>query len=264
MSTYATKACDIAESQVGIREYGRPNRGGCEKYQKPWGSWMLGEPWCGAFVAWVWEQAGMDGMGLASPATATMCNIANSKRLTCSARPGAAFVICGTHTGLLMYNMGNGVWKCIEGNSGDAVAYRQRSLGGMTIYAPPQISGGAASTVPAETETWYYIEDVAMKGVREFGGWANKKSRDEVMNSKEKELNKQLRPFKREYPSKSNPYFFEDVSQPQRYYGGWLSKSGRDKSLKSLEKQHKREMRPFSVQKKMDSNAQAESLGKVD
>jgi hypothetical protein len=249
MSTYAQKACDIAEGQIGIHEspWGS-NKGGCEKYQKPWGSWMIGEPWCGAFVAWVWEQADMDGMGLADPSTATMCNIAN-KGHKCSARPMAAFVNCGTHTGLLHTNLGNNVWKCIEGNSNDQVRWVQRNIGGLTIYAPPEIKNNKPMEPP--TQTWYYVEDVHQHGVREFGGWSSAKGRDEKLAGMDDPGH--YRKFKREYPSKKSPYFFEDPSKSERYYGGWTSKKGRDDSLKALEEQYDRTMRPFSVNKKVSS-----------
>ena len=259
--SYASDVLDIMEGEVGIHEnpWGS-NKGGCEKYQKPWGSWMIGQPWCGAWVAWVWKQAGMDGMDLADPSTATMCNIASNEGLKCSPRPGAAFVICGTHTGILHHDLGGGVWKTIEGNSNDQVQWRQRSLAGYTIYAPPEIKSGAAP--PPPTTTWYYVEDVHQKGIREFGGWSSAKARDSVL--KDMENPGHYRAFKRDYPSKETPYFFEDPSQSERYYGGWTSKEGRDKSLKSLEEQFGRTMRPFSVQKKSGGGASADEGGKVD
>jgi len=259
--SYASDVLDIMEGEVGVHEspWGS-NRGGCEKYQKPWGSWMIGQPWCGAFVAWVWDRAGMDGMGLADPSTATMCNIASNKGLKCSPRPGAAFVNCGTHTGILHHDMGGGVWKTVEGNSNDQVQWRQRDLGGWTIYAPQEIKSGAAP--PPPTTTWYYIEDVHQKGIREFGGWATAKARDSVLRDMENPGH--YRPFKREYPDPDAPYFFEDPSKSERYYGGWTSKSGRDKSLISLEEQFDRTMRPFSRQLASSGSASADDMGKVD
>jgi len=261
MSSYAQKVCNIAEGQVGVHESPMgSNKGGCEKYQRPWGTWMVGQPWCGAFVAWVWEQAGLDGMGLADPSTATMCNIASNEGLKCSPRPGAAFVDCGTHTGLLMYDMGGGVWKTIEGNTSDQVAWRQRSLGGWTIYAPEQIKSGGSP--PPPKTTWYYIEDVHQKGIREWGGWSSAKARDNALSSMQNPGH--YRKFKRDYPDPDCPYFFEDPSQSERYYGGWTSKSGRDKSLVSLEQQFGREMRPFSRKIASSGSASADDMGKVD
>jgi hypothetical protein len=245
-TTYAAKACDIAENQIGIHESPKgSNKGGCEKYQKPWGSWMVGQPWCGAFVAWVWTQAGMDGMELADPSTQTMCNIAKNKGLKCSPRPMAAFVNCGIHTGLLHTNLGGNVWKCIEGNSNDQVRWVQRNISGLTIYAPPEIKNNAPMAPPKTT--WYYVEDVHMHGIREFGGWSSKSGRDKQLAGMEDPGH--YRAFYREYPTTQSPYFFEDPSKSERYYGGWTSKDGRDASLKSLEEQFGRTMRPFSVKK---------------
>jgi hypothetical protein len=261
MTTFAERAMNIAEGEIGVHEnpWGS-NCGGCEKYQKPWGSWMVGQPWCGAFVAWVWEQADMDGMGLADPSTATMCNIAGNKGLKCPPRHGAAVVLCGAHTELLHHDLGGGVWKTIEGNSNDQVRWVQRSIGGMTIYAPPEIKSGAPAAPP--TQTWYYIEDVHQKGIREFGGWSSQKSRDKALAGMENPGH--YRKFKRDYPDPKYPYFFEDPSKSERYYGGWLSKDGRDKSLASLEEQYGREMRPFSRQQATASGGEAEDIGKVD
>jgi hypothetical protein len=240
MTTYAQKVRDIAEGEIGVAENPKgSNRGGCEKYQKPWGSWMIGEPWCGAFVAFVWKQAGMDGMGLANPSTATMCNIANGEGLKCSPRMGAAGVDCGIHTWLLMYQVSGDVWKCIDGNSNDQVKWVQRDLSGYTIYAPPEIEGGEKPT-----ETWYYIEDVHQKGIREFGGWSSAKARDNVL--KDTKDPGHYRAFKREYPNPDAPYFFEDPTKSERYYGGWQSKDSRNAALVNLENQFGREMRPFS------------------
>ena len=244
--SYGSEVCDVAESQVGIHESPMgSNKGGCEKYQKPWGSWMIGQPWCGAFVAWCWEQVGLDGMKYADPSTATMCSHAGGYDLRCSPRPGAAIVNCGTHTGILQYDLGGGVWKGIDGNSSDQVRWTQWTIAGRTIYAPPEIKSGEKP--PPPTETWYYVEDVAMKGVREFGGWSSAKARDNELNSMKNPGH--YRKFKREYPSKETPYFFEDPSKPERYYGGWKNKAHRDDALKSLEKQYGREMRPFSRQR---------------
>jgi hypothetical protein len=242
--SYASEVLDIAESQLGVHEDPMgSNRGGCEKYQKPWGSWMIGEPWCGAFVAWVWEQAGLDGMGYANPSTATMCSIAQGD--TCSPRPAAAGVNCGTHTWLLHHQVSGSVWKCIDGNASDQVKWVQRDLSGYTIYAPPEIRTGESPAPP--TQTWYYIEDVHQHGVREFGGWASKSGRDKQLASMKDPGH--YRKFYREYPDPDCPYYFEDPSKSERYYGGWTSKKNRDNAQDSLEEQFDRDMRPFSREK---------------
>jgi hypothetical protein len=260
MATYAANACDIAESQIGIHESPMgSNEGGCEKYQRPWGTWMVGEPWCGAFDAWVWEQAGMDGMGLASPSTATMCDIARSEGLICSPRMMAAFVICGTHCGLLHHSLGGSLWQTIEGNSNDQVRWVQRNISGFVIYAPPEISKGSA-VVPPATQTWYYLEDVHQKGIREFGGWSSQSARDKQLNGMKDPGH--YRPFKRNYPTKKSPYFFEDPSKDPRYYGGWTSKKSRDNAKPELEDRLGRNLRTFSVERPI-SSAQGGDPGKT-
>jgi hypothetical protein len=263
MPTLSEKILQVAESQLGVFESGGPNLGGCERYQDPWGSWMRGQPWCGAFVAWCWEQAGAEGMKLASPSTATMCDIAQGQGLTGPPRPGAAFVFCGKHTGLLHHDLGGGVWKTIEGNSGDAVNWRQRSFEGAVIYGPPGLEAAAAAPAAPATKTWYFIEDLRSK--RLYGGWASQESCDDAFKILDKRLKGKLRRFK-DPTNPAAPFFIEDTSQTPRYYGGWTSKAARDEALKTLEKRLGHRLRAFSRKRPVAAPraAAAQPMGKVD
>lgn len=261
MTTLAQKIIKVAESQIGVHEYGGANRGGSERYQRPYGAWMVGQPWCATFVGWCWGQAGVPGWkNIATPSTGQNCSIARSRGLVCPPKPGAAFVMCGTHTGLLHHYLGNGVWKTIEGNSGDAVAWRSRSLGGLLIYAPPGMSGAVEPPRPV-METWFYLEDVAVKEY--YGGWGSKSARDKAQRSLEKKLGFKLRPF-RDDSNKKAPYFLQNPRVSQ-FYGGWSSKKARASAKKQLEKKLKRKLREFSEQRpsKREGSGRPDALGKV-
>jgi len=211
-------------------------------------------------VGWVWGQVDPEWKGLASPSTALMGDIARSKGLTCTPRPGAAFVIYGVHTGLLHHDLGGGIWKTIEGNSGDSVAWRQRDVAGTIVYAPPGLDDGAAA--PALDETWYFIEDPA--STRVFGGWVSAADRDRAQAVLEKRLGHALRRF-RDPGNARAPYFVEDPTQTPRFYGGWSSKAARDAALKNLEQKLGRTLRPFSrTRPATRGTAAADDLGKVD
>lgn len=255
--TLSQRVLEVAESQIGRHEYGGPNRGDCELYQRFYGEAYVGLPWCGDFVGWVWGQVNPDWKQLASPSTALMCTIAHDQGLVCSPRPGAAFVICGVHTGLLHHDLGGGVWKTIEGNSGDAVNWRQRSIGGYTVYSPPGLAPGP---MPAPQETWYFIEDPG--SVRIYGGWASRGARDRAQAALEARLGRHLRPF-RDPSHPRAPYFVEDPAATPRFYGGWALRSGRDAALRNLGRRLGRSLRPFA-QTRSPAVPVADQLGKVD
>jgi hypothetical protein len=258
--TLSQQVLEVAESQVGRHEYGGPNRGDCELYQRYYGEAYVGLPWCGDFVGWVWGQVNPDWKALASPSTGLMCQIAHDQGLTCEPRPGAAFVICGVHCGLLHHDLGGGVWKTIEGNSGDAVNWRQRALGGYTIYAPPGLSPAA---MPTPDETWYFIEDPG--SLRVYGGWDSFGARKRAKVRLEARLGHPLREF-RDPANHNTPFFLEDPKATPRFYGGWAIQAARKRALQNLQRKLGRELRPFSQVRVASGNAPAtaDDLGKVD
>jgi hypothetical protein len=256
--TLSERIQEVAESQLGRHEHGGANRGDCEPFQRFYGDFYVGLPWCGCFVGWVWGQVDPAWKALASPSTAIMCQIARQQNLISAPRPGAAFVICGTHTGLLHHDLGGGVWKTIEGNSGDAVNWKQRSLAGLVIYSPP----GLADSAPAPDTIRYFIEDTASK--RLYGGWAAAADRDRAMTTLARSLGHGLRPF-RDPTHPQSPFFIEDPTETPRFYGGWASKAARNAAQQNLERKLGRKLRPFRRTLAADGTpAVADELGKVD
>lgn len=258
MTTMGDRIVAFAESQVGVREDPLgSNTGGCEKYQKLYGDWYVGKAWCGCFVGWVWTSVNRSWKQLASPSTAVMCDIANARGLVIPPQPGAAFVICGVHTGIITDYIGQGIWRTVEGNSGDAVNIRQRSLAGLTIYGPPGLAKEYTPTKPPVKRN-YWIEDP--RQIRYYGGWGSAAVRDHQQRILEARLGKKLRKFKD--PKRSAPYMLEDVSVKQ-YYGPWSTKEARDSAGVTLRKRLGR-LRYFSTEATATTVAVVDDLGKVD
>lgn len=180
MATLGERIIDIAEDAVGISESPPgSNRGGSEKYQRPYGSWMVGQPWCAAFVGGVWAEAGVpNARAMVSPSTAVMANYARAHGMVGAPRPGAAFIIDGVHTGLLHSHVGGSVWNTIEGNSGDRVAQRVRNIAGTTIMVPP---GLAAEVAPPTPPVQYWFHDTKPE-VAKQGGFKTKAARKAVID----------------------------------------------------------------------------------
>jgi hypothetical protein len=245
MATLADQVIAVAESQIGVHESPMgSNRGGCEKYQLLYGQSYLGCLWCGCFQGWVWAQVDPSWKSLASPSTADACKIADEQGLHCPPSPGAAFVICGTHVGLLHSDLGGGSWRTIEGNHGDQVAWSTRALDGMTIYAPP----GLGERGKPEQATWYFLQDTELKradGRRAYyGGWSSSGARDERMATLETSLGHELRPFRDDHFS--SPFFIDNSFAIAEVYGGWSVKGSRDEARETLEARLGRPLRPFS------------------
>lgn len=69
----------IAESQKGIREIGSSNTGPeILKYQRVTGA--IGQAWCGSFLSWVYQEAGMPLVGTKFSAPASVANIMDTAR----------------------------------------------------------------------------------------------------------------------------------------------------------------------------------------
>jgi hypothetical protein len=160
--TKGQQVVETAEGQLGRAESPRgSNCGGSQRYQALYpglgvcgGGEQGGWPWCGAFVGWSWEQVVAGGKAYSHPSTAEMC----ASKPNVSAQPGAAGVICGTHTFLLRYSLGGGSWACIDGNHGDQVAFSTRNLSGMQVVGPPWLGEGEGPPAGASA-TWYFLDD---------------------------------------------------------------------------------------------------------
>jgi hypothetical protein len=211
----------------------------------------------------VWTKAGLaDAKDDASPATAMMCANARAKSLISPARPGAAVVWCGVHVGLLIEPLSGGLWRTIEGNHADQVGWAVRSLDGTTIYVPPGFGAADVASRPV-VDRDYLIEDVVMRGMREWGGFATVEYRDGCVRALAARgiPRGELRTFRRAWPNPATPFYVERPKMPPRWYGPWDLKDTRDGAQVRLENSLDRELRPASF---VRTNATgADPLGKT-
>lgn len=240
MASLGEQIVDVARTQVGVIE--RPkgsNRGGSEVYQRLYGGFYVGLPWCGCFAGWVVEQVKDGTARYVSPSTAAMCVIASVNDLHVKPQPGAFFVICGTHTGIIARHISGSVWETIEGNSDDQVAVRQRDLRGTTIYGIPGIAKNYQP--PVQTITEYWLED--LRALQFYGGWDQEESRTRAQKVLEDRLGHRLRAFNRK--GHKTPYWLEDLRETQ-YYGPWAQEASREHAQAVLEKRLGHRLRAFN------------------
>jgi len=144
------KVLAIARSQIGVREATGHNDGmKVESYLAYTGN-KKGEPWCAAFVSWVFGQA-----GLKQPRTAWSLALFPKAHLVKTANPATIFGIYFAdkgriaHVGLVERQKGNWIYT-IEGNTnstgsreGDGVYRKLRHVKTIKAYADwlPQPKG---------------------------------------------------------------------------------------------------------------------------
>lgn len=234
--TNGAKVIRVAETQLGVSEnpWGS-NRGPVEKYQRPWGSWMVSQPWCGAFTDWCYKQAGVDDSGLNNPGTWAICAAADRMGGLApknnEAPPGSLLIRCGTHVELVVRDRRNGLIDTIGGNVGHMVKRVVRSKGDWRIIVPPAIAEDANK--PAITYRLSYgFDDLDVRPTL-YGGWATKSTRDNIMSRfLESRKDWWVRPVRVDKPS---PFAFE-AGRPGTYnetwkFGGWLTEEIRDAKL---------------------------------
>ena len=133
---------EIAKSQIGVREASGNNDGKqVESYLKYTGN-RKGEPWCAAFVSWVFGQT-----GLKEPRTAWSPSLFPKSKLSAYANPAVIFGVYYTekrriaHVGIVEKQKGSWVYA-MEGNTnlagsreGDGVYRKLRHIRTIHSYA---------------------------------------------------------------------------------------------------------------------------------
>lgn len=217
------------------------NRGpDVDRWQRPWGM-GYGWPWCGAYVAAMYAEAGVDDRGLAHPSTAIMYERAKaSGSIIPRPMPGAIILWPGTHTGVCAdYSPDGRTVVTYEGNAGDAVRQRVRAFGpgtGVVFTAPT----GVRNT-PADKPTRarrYYIEDPAAVPVFR-GPWRSKAARDRAVAR----LPRHRRDVVRRVRTPRGFGFYEG---PRRVYGPWATQAARDDAARVLARRLGRPVRRYS------------------
>ncbi|WP_316770983.1 hypothetical protein [Pedobacter frigiditerrae] len=142
MELLRCKVVELAQSQVGVREFGNNNHGKAVEAYLAYTKMKPGNPWCAAFVSWVYGQ-----QGRAQPKTAWSPNLFPLARQTLKPLPADVFGIYFpdlgriAHCGLVERKKGNWIYS-IEGNTnvtgsreGDGVYRKLRHSKTIKVYA---------------------------------------------------------------------------------------------------------------------------------
>lgn len=129
--TIATKVIQIAIGEVGTKESGYNAGPQVDKYLAA-AHLSPGQPWCVAFVQWVFQQAGrpLTESGLSGSTGTVQAAYPNTN----DPQPGDIITWSDSHTGLVVKRDGD-TYYTVEGNAGnnsDAVVENQRSLANPT------------------------------------------------------------------------------------------------------------------------------------
>lgn len=246
--TPGQRVIKIASKYVGVREVpdGSNQSPQINKWAAHWG--MKAVPWCGLYCSAVLREAKVT--DVSHPSTYLICENAKKKGWIGKPVPGALIVWCGTHVGILVEELSPGVWRTLEGNTSNSVAYRTRSLSGATIVVPPEVAKNP--DIPA-AKRQYWLEDPSANPTL-MGPWRRKSSRDSVyekMAAARKRRARKVR-VKGKYGISVGP---------RRTYGPWMDAESRDAAKKLLEKSGKK-LRPYSTTV-TTKPAAAEDLGQT-
>lgn len=246
--TPGQRVAKVASKYIGVREV--PDGSNKSPQINKWSSYwsMSGVPWCGTFASGVLREAGVT--DVSHPSTYMICKRAAEKGWKTKPMVGSLIVWCGKHVGILVEELSPGVWRTIEGNTSNQVAYRTRSIKGATIVTSPEV---AKQPTLGSGGRRYYLQDVAAKE-KVYGGWRSKRYRDRMLKRlKAKYPNKLVRKIR--YRGK-----YAVAVGDRRVYGPWNDLANRDKAQKVLEKRLGRRLRKYSRAAK---KATAEALGQT-
>lgn len=237
MKTLAERIVDVAEGELGVHEVPWGSNTGPEviQFQRATSLGGTGWPWCAAFVEWVWEQAQLPQevvKELCSPSTYWMCQNAQQHGAFGTPKVGGAIIWCSQHVGLVVA-VGQTVVYTIEGNSGDQVARRTRTIAGARFINPP----GLADT-PEPVKRWW-LEDLGAT-VKVYGPWAKEGSAKKVYDG----LDPETQRIARIVQPGTGGYA---IAIGRRNYGPWASKERAVASQAILEARLGRKLRRYIV-----------------
>lgn len=248
--TPGQRVVNIASKYVGVTEtpLGSNQSTQINKWNSHWG--MKAVPWCGTFASGVLREARVT--DVSHPSTYMICKRAAEKGWNTQPMVGSLIVWCGTHVGILVEELAPGIWRTIEGNTSQMVAYRTRSIKGATIVTSPEIAKNPTAQSGGRA---FYLQDVSAKETV-YGPWRSKRSRN-IMYEK----------FRAQQPDKHVRKVrikkgYAVAVGDRRVYGPWETTDSREKAQKLLEKSLGRRLSQFS-RKKAASNVSAEDLGQT-
>lgn len=127
------KAFEHAEELIGVMERGGNNTGPIVDKIIQANGGLIGEPWCGDFVAYVYRLAGSKSV-TRSWAAVRLLSLVSGVRRTSSPKRGDLVRFTFDHVGLFDKDLGNGSIQTIEGNTGASGAVSDSSTGGDGVY----------------------------------------------------------------------------------------------------------------------------------
>jgi hypothetical protein len=197
----------------------------------------------------------VDDQGIGHPSTAYMAERARKVGAVIARPiPGAYIIWPGTHTGIVIRDLGGNVALTVEGNSSDGVYYRRRAYGpgtGVMFAAPLAVRTGNR---PKPAERNYYLEDTAAKPVLR-GPWSTRAARERVI-AKRPASKRNVRRVR-----VGKGYAFYDG--PRRVYGPWDSREARNDAQRTLEARLGRRLRPYSRLAPTAAAVAADALGRT-
>lgn len=252
---FGEKVAKAALGEVGTSEHPPGSNSGTKirAYQMSTDLGGTGWPWCGAFVSWCYKMAHCSDDGLTSASTAVTYERAQAKSaIIKTPRVGAMICWPGTHIGIIVENLGNGLVRTVEGNSADAVSVRTRNIhdGSCVLIAPSAIR--SEENIPAPKA--YYIERLDASP-RLLGPWQTLASRERAY----KRLSPALKKTARKVRTKKGKYAM--LVGTRRILGPWSDPKARDNALKVLTSRGER-VRPYS--NVIAKSASVDALGKTN
>jgi hypothetical protein len=127
------KAYYLAAKMVGIMEHGGNNTGPeVAKIIRANGG-VVGEPWCGDFMAYVYRAAGSKGVDRSWASVSLTGNDPDVRR-TSSPKRGDLVRFTFDHIGMFVRDRGDGTIETVEGNTGASGAVSDSTTGGDGVY----------------------------------------------------------------------------------------------------------------------------------
>lgn len=135
--TMGDRAADVAETLLGVVEQGGNNRGPTVSKIILANGGVIGEPWCGDFVAYCFRAAGSKVVDR-NWASVNALQTGNRGDLRRTSQPKRGSVVCYSfsHTGIFLkwINRAKGQFLAIEGNTGRIGAVSDSLTGGDGVY----------------------------------------------------------------------------------------------------------------------------------
>lgn len=127
------KAYEYARTLIGVMEQGGNNMGPVvSKIIKANGG-LVGEPWCGDFMAYIYRHVGSKAVNRSWASVALLGSVLGVKR-TKTPQRGDLVRFTFSHVGMFVKDNGDGTITTIEGNTGATGAVSDSKTGGDGVY----------------------------------------------------------------------------------------------------------------------------------